>query len=108
MWTSRCRPATDDRRCVGGYCHACEGCDTHCDCANTEEVRHTAPEFPDLMSAVRWAAENMREARTVFITWRSGALRVSAARPVTEPYAFAQFTPRGCRITNDPALLTLN
>lgn len=28
--------------CSGGFCHACEGCDIHCDCANTEEVRHIA------------------------------------------------------------------
>lgn len=49
MWTTAClpqmqTPAPDSRPCEGGYCHACEGCDTHCDCANTEEPRHAAKE----------------------------------------------------------------
>lgn len=110
MWTNRCLPSKDDpARCEGGFCHACEGCDKHCQCGDTEEVRHTAPrEFPDMIAATRWAAKHMRSARVVFLTWTEGGFRLSTAFPVVEPYAMAQLTPRGWRITNDPALITLN
>lgn len=106
-WPKPCDQSNGDSRpCAGGFCHACEGCDIHCDCANTDEVRHTTG-FSTLMDAARYCQAH-RMGRVSFVTWRTGLLRVHDAMPVVEPYAMIQPTARGLRITNQLDLLTLN
>lgn len=107
MWNNRCEQSIGDaRRCEGGWCGACEGCDIHCDCADTEEVRHPAKTFPNLVSAARFLMAAGVGA-VGYVTWRNGPLTVSRVRPPVEPYALIQITPNGVRITNDYTLITL-